>query len=366
MTAHLMIQCGLDPDVLVGGVVASMGSNVRVGHGALPNGAPRPFVLETDESDNRLHEIIPALPIVTNIDNDHLDHFGTLENLQAALTKFLISAKNSGDPRAALLGCGDDARVKAALEQASRESGLPWFDYGFGSPGAAAPQIRAMNLEAAGMNSRFDVSGPWGLWRNLVLPMPGRHNVLNALGALTAAWHLGASEDALRAALANCERVGRRFEIKSVTRGVRVVDDYGHHPTELTATFRAARSTSPGRLAVLFQPHRYTRTAALLDDFAACLAESGAHSVWLLPVYAASEEPLPGVSHETLAARARSLGHARVEALNSIRRPSNASRLGASGRHGDDPGRRRRHEGRGFAHAETGFLTVQAVVHCPF
>ena len=314
MTSHLLIEAGLDPEVLLGGVVKSMGSNVRVSNGREEN-RNVPFVLETDESDNRLTEIIPACPLVTNIDNDHLEHFGGMDQLQEALTRFLASAAQSNDPRAALFGCGDDPRVLKALEEASKRSNLPAFSYGFNS----GVDIRARNIREYGMSSRFDIWwGQFGVWRDVELPMPGRHNILNALGAISIAWRMLASEESIRKALSTCERVGRRFEIKGEVKGVRVVDDYGHHPTELRATMSAAITTTPNRVGILFQPHRYSRTHQLMDEFADCLAHCGAGAVFLLPVYAASEEPIAGADHEALATRVREFGHKNVIALKSI------------------------------------------------
>jgi UDP-N-acetylmuramate--alanine ligase len=313
MIAHLLIRAGRDPTVLVGGVVPSLGSNFRLG---AFDGRPRSeLVIEADESDNRLGELVPTWPVATNIDNDHLDHFGSLESLRDATSRFLESAARSGDRRAALFACGDDAPARHALERAAASTGLPHWDYGF----SRARRVRAERVQLGELWSRFDARGPFGLFSKLELPMPGRHNVLNALAAIAVAWRMGLSEEAIRAGLATCERVGRRFEIKGCVGGVRVIDDYGHHPTEIAATLRAARAAGRGRLAVLFQPHRYTRTALLMDRFARCLADSGAELIVLLPVYAASEPPLPDASHTVLARRIRALGRRRVEALDSRR-----------------------------------------------
>ena len=311
MIAHLLIESGRDPTVLVGGVVPSLDSNFRLRRRPGRKTAGE-FVIETDESDNRLDEIVPVLPVVTNIDSDHLDRHGTLANLAQAMARFLASATRSGDELAALIGCGDDVLTRAALGQARSETELPVFDYGFD----AGRVVRAARVRAEGLGARFDAFGPFGAWEDLALAMPGRHNVLNALAAVTVAWRLGLDERTVREGLASCERVGRRFEVKGVGRGVRVVDDYGHHPTEIAATLRAALDSTPGRVAVLFQPHRYTRTRLLMDEFARCFAESRAAAVFLLPVYAASEREIEGASHEELAARIRRLGFSQVEVFN--------------------------------------------------
>ncbi|GMV79159.1 MAG: UDP-N-acetylmuramate--L-alanine ligase [Planctomycetota bacterium] len=314
MIGHLLLHAGRDPDVLVGGVVRSLGSNVHIGQPTLDGF--KELVLEVDESDNRLHEIRPSIPVVSNIDNDHLEHYGDLRALQAAITTYFAAAGEAAvrDDAAALVGCGDDSRVRAALEMAALQTGLPALSYGFGD----AVLIRGENVKTGEMHSSFDAVGPFGAWRGLTLPMPGRHNALNALAAVSVGWHLGLERDAVAAALACCERVGRRFEIKGEVDGVRVVDDYGHHPSELAVTIRAACDSTAGKVAVLFQPHRYTRTEALMDEFARVLAGSGAAAVYLLPVYAASEAPIPGASHDALAERIRALGHPCVETLDSI------------------------------------------------
>lgn len=308
LTGRLLIEAGRDPTVLVGGVVPSLKSNFRLGRLPAP-GVRSEFVLETDESDNRLREVRPTIAVVTNIDNDHLEHFGSMDALQKALTDFMVSAEQSNDPLAALVGCGDDARTLAALRDASARTSLCCFDYGF----EAGRMFRAEDLFETPQSARFTARGPFGVWRDLRVVMPGRHYVLNALAAIAVAWRLGVGEDVVRRALATCDRVGRRFEIKGECNGARVVDDYGHHPTELRATFRAARAAaSEGRLAIVFQPHRYTRTLALMDDFADALATSRAERVLLLPVYAASETPIPEARIEELAVQVLGRGYSSV------------------------------------------------------
>lgn len=312
MIAHLLVQSGRDPSVLVGGVVPSLGSNVRVTRGPASRRGSW-LVMELDESDNRMDRVQPALPVVTNIDADHMEHYGSLDALEAAMADFLASAAGTEEPTSALVGCGDDERVLRALKLASQRSGLPAIDYGFGEGRA----FRGLNVALKPMCATFDLQTPGGVWRGLELPMPGRHNVLNAVGAAAAAHRLGLDESSVRCALATCERVGRRFEIKGEIGGVRVVDDYGHHPTEIAATVRAACEAAPGgRVGALFQPHRYTRTAALMDDFARVFAASGAAKIWLLPVYAASEAPIAGADHKALAKAIRACGYKDVTAVS--------------------------------------------------
>ncbi len=308
LTGRLLIEAGRDPTVLVGGVVPSLKSNFRLGRLPVPGVRPE-FVLETDESDNRLFEVKPSIAIVTNIDNDHLEHYGSMDALQKALTQFMSSAAESGDPMAAMVGCGDDPRTKDALRDAASRTGVAAFDYGF----EVERLFRAEDLVETPQSACFTARGPFGAWRDLRVAMPGRHYVLNAMAAIAVAWRLGVGEEMVRRALATCDRVGRRFEIKGECNGARIVDDYGHHPTELRATFRAARAaSSEGRLAIVFQPHRYTRTLALMDDFADALASSHAERILLLPVYAASEAPIPGARIEELAIQVLGRGYRSV------------------------------------------------------
>ena len=296
LIANMLIRAGYDPSVLVGGTVKALQGNVRIGKGGL-------FVAEVDESDNRLHEVVPTIPVLTNIDNDHLDHYGSVDAIEAALLRF-ISSTNTSDPMAVLVGCGDDPRVCRVLKNARARCRRQFISYGF----KRHCVLRGLNLRPSedGMGWYFDALGPFNLWPDIFLPMPGEHNVLNALAAIAVGWHLGLSSDQIRDALANSERVGRRFEIKGVTRGVRIIDDYGHHPSEIEATLRAARASTDKRLGVLFQPHRYTRTAALMDQFAVCF--NRADAVFLLPVYAAGETPIPGADHRALAEAIRKQG----------------------------------------------------------
>lgn len=304
MIARILIAAGRDPSVLVGGVVPGLNGNVRIGQGD-------EFVLETDESDNKLHEVVPSIPVLTNIDNDHLDNYGSLEKMQGAIAHFM-SSTDASDPLSALIGCGDDARVRHVLTMASVFCRRPVLSYGFDAHNSLVGLN--LRLENGGLSWRFDALGPFGVWQDILLPMPGRHNVLNALAAIGTAWQLGVAEAVIRGALAGIERVGRRFEIKK-SGPVRVIDDYGHHPTEIALTLKAARASTRKRLGVLFQPHRYTRTAALMSQFATCFAEADA--VFLLPIYAAGEAPIEGVSQETLADAIREAGHSRVTTFGS-------------------------------------------------
>jgi len=298
LIAHMLMAAGRDPSVLLGGVAHALGGNVRIGQGA-------EFVAETDESDNRLSEVVPSIPVLTNIDADHLENYSSLEAIEEAAAQFM-SSTNADDQFSVLVGCGDDARVLRVLTRASAICRRPFLAYGL----ASHCDVYGMNLRAEAGGWLFDALTPSGLLEGLTLPMPGEHNVRNALAAISVGWHLGLEQRHIRRALVTVERVGRRFEIKGVRRGVRVIDDYGHHPTEIRVTLHAARASTAKRLGVLFQPHRYTRTQALLNEFAACFND--ADVVFLLPVYAASEKPIPGVDHHALAKAIRKHGKVAV------------------------------------------------------
>lgn len=296
--AHLLIAAERDPTVVVGGEVPALGGNFRAGQG-------QGFVVETDESDNRLHEFEPFAAVVTNVDAEHLGAYGgDLHALECAYSSFWLRALERGGTA---FGCGDDPRLRPLAEETARRAGRPVTLYGLGKENT----VRAERVRREGAGSVFTVSGPFGELDEVRIPLPGKHNVVNALAALTVARLLGVEEDVLREAAAKLETVGRRLELKGEAAGVLVVDDYAHHPREVTAALEGARllaaerrkgkTAGGGRLGVVFQPHRYSRLAALRDDFARALAV--AEAVFLLPVYAASEKPLPGVDHEALAAQ---------------------------------------------------------------
>ncbi len=295
LIASLLGEGGLDPTFVVGGQLNSTASHARLGTG-------RYLVAEADESDASFLYLQPMMAVVTNLDADHMETYGgDIARLEASFLEFLHHLPFYG---LAVL-CNDDARVRALLPRVGR----PVLTYGFG-PGA---DVQGEGLEQEGTRTRFRArlpgeAGPWALELNL----PGRHNALNALGALAVAHELGVSREAAARALAGFQGIGRRFqdygEIRFPRGRVRLVDDYAHHPTEIAATLRAAREAWPHRrLVVAFQPHRYTRTRDLLDDFAQVLNEA-AEAVVLTEVYAASEPPIPGADGRALARALRARG----------------------------------------------------------
>lgn len=274
--------CGLDPSFAIGGTLTSSGSNAHRGTG-------EHFVAEADESDGSFIEYRPFAAIVTNVEHDHVDYFATEADVTQAFSDFAATIAKDGY----LVYCADDA---GSAHLASSVQGPKLISYGT-SVGADL-FIDSINLLPMGSTSRV-------LWKgraigNLSLQVPGLHNVLNAGAALAMGLSLGAPAAEMLTGLASFHGTGRRFELKATVHGIRIIDDYGHHPTEVEVTLTAARRyAGEGRLIVIFQPHRYSRTKAFMSEFAKALGI--ADQVVLLEVYAASEKPIPGVTSETIA-----------------------------------------------------------------
>ncbi|CAB4772104.1 unannotated protein [freshwater metagenome] len=273
--------CGLDPSFAIGGTLTSSGSNAHRGTGEL-------FVAEADESDGSFIEYRPFAAIVTNVEHDHVDYFATEADVTQAFADFAATIAKDGY----LIYCADDS---GSAHLASSVADLKLISYGT-SVGADL-FIDSINLLPLGSTARI-------LWKgraigNLSLQVPGLHNVLNAGAALAMGLTLGAPAAEMLTGLASFHGTGRRFELKATIHGIRIVDDYGHHPTEIQVTLSAAkRYAGDGRLIVIFQPHRYSRTKAFMSEFAKAL--STADEVVLLEVYAASEVPIPGITSETI------------------------------------------------------------------
>ncbi len=294
LTASLLAEGGLDPTFVVGGLVNSTASHSRLG-------ASRYLVAEADESDASFLYLQPMISVVTNIDADHLSTYeGDFNKLLGTFVEFLHHLPFYG---LAVL-CADDEHVRGLLDDISR----PVITYGI----EQQADVRGFDLHFAGAQSHFKVSLPQRSEAvTVTLNLPGRHNVLNALAAIAVAHELGVSDEAIQHALSRFQGIGRRFqnygEISITNGGVLLVDDYGHHPTEVAATIGAARSAWPQRrLVVVFQPHRYTRTRDLFDDFASVLGD--ADVLVLLEVYAANEEPIPGADGRALSRAIRARG----------------------------------------------------------
>ena len=294
MVAAILSHAGMDPTVVVGGKAAAMGgSNARVGQSDF-------LVVESDESDGSFLKLSPILAVVTNIDREHLDHYADIQTIRAAFTEFVNKVPFYG----AAIVCLDDENVQAILPEIRRRR----ITYGRSSQADYQPG----DTNCEGMHSDFQLRTRTADLGTFRVNSPGAHNVLNATAAIAVALEMGVKLEVAREGIAKFTGVGRRFEVKGEWNGIRVVDDYGHHPTEILATLAAARScTGAGRVRVLFQPHRYTRTMHLMDEFAR--AFHSADRVVVLDIYAASEQPIEGVTAQALAARMREFGHRDVE-----------------------------------------------------
>lgn len=282
MVAAVLSAGGLDPTVVVGGRVDALGSNARLG-------TTQYLVAEADESDRSFLKLSPILAVVTNLDREHMDCYHDIADVEQAFLNFMDKVPFYG----AVTACLDNPQLAAILPRAQRRV----FTYGL----AAAADYRLAFLETeAGCFSRFLVNTKTGPIGPFELHVPGRHNVLNATASVAIAHQLEVTPGKIAEGLRNFRGVDRRFQQRGTAAGVTVVDDYGHHPTEICATLAAARECGHKRIHVVFQPHRYTRTRDLMDAFGGAFA--AADTVFVLPIYAASEEPIPGISGETLAA----------------------------------------------------------------
>jgi UDP-N-acetylmuramate--alanine ligase len=299
MVAAVLAAGGLDPTVVVGGRVDALGSNARLG-------TSQYLVAEADESDRSFLKLSPILAVVTNLDREHMDCYHDMADVERAFVDFMDRVPFYG----AVTACIDNALLNGILPRVRRRV----FTYGVAAeadyrlelldsrekPSEPGQITRAESGQSSGF-ARFQVhtaAGPLGPFE---LHVPGRHNILNATAAVAIARQLGMQPGKIAEGLANFRGVDRRFQKRGEARGVTVVDDYGHHPTEIRATLSAARECCRGRIHVVFQPHRYSRTFDLLEEFGGAFAD--ADTVFVLPIYAASEEPIPGVTAERLAER---------------------------------------------------------------
>ena len=291
MVAAVLARGGLDPTIVVGGRLHALGANARLGQGQF-------LVAEADESDGSFLRLAPAVAVITNIDREHLDHYKGLDEVRQAFVYFANRVPFYG----VTVLCVDDPNVRAILPEVKKRVLL------YGTRDEAEVRAEEVRLEGSGARFKVVVQGrPAG---QVELKVPGRHNVLNALAAVAVGLEVEVGFGQIAEALASFPGVSRRFEIKGEEGGVRVVDDYAHHPTEIQATLAAARPMG-GRRLVIFQPHRYTRTALLRDEFGGCFGD--ADRVWVLDVYGAGEAPVEGASASALVESARRQGFAQVE-----------------------------------------------------
>jgi len=291
MTAHLLESAGLDPTSLIGGRVprASGGASpMKLGHADL-------IVAEVDESDGSFLLTRPKLAIITNVDPEHLDHYGTHEVLLDAFVDFANSVPSEG---ACVLGIDHPGVVAIAPRINARQ-----IHFGF----EVGADVRAESVQTISGRQRCQVMLRAGDRFTFDLPMPGRHNILNALAAIAVGLELGVSASQLAEALSTFPGVARRFERKGQAGGIEVVDDYAHHPAEIRAALAGARSVHAGPISAIFQPHRYTRTRDCWDDF--LIAFGDADRVVIADIYPASESPIPGIDGASLAAALARAGH---------------------------------------------------------
>lgn len=280
MLSCIAVDSGVDPTVIIGGELDKLGGNARDGAG--------PFVIaEADESDGSFLKLTPQTIIITNIEDDHLDYYGTEENIYQAFKKFVATLKDGG--RAIL--CVDNPKVKRLALETDR----PVITYGVEGQEA---DYTARNITYSVDGTGYDLYYKDELVTPVRLIVPGRHNVLNSVAAFAAALEMGLRKEDILKSLAAYVGVKRRFETKGRVGGVWVVDDYAHHPTEIGVTLKAARQTRPGRLICCFQPHRYTRTKLLFDEFCTCFTECDI--LVLTDIYSAGEDPIAGVSSRAL------------------------------------------------------------------
>jgi UDP-N-acetylmuramate--alanine ligase len=297
MVATLLDKGGFDPTVINGGVIHAYGSNARAGAGEW-------MVVEADESDGSFNRLPATIAIVTNIDPEHMEHWGDFDSLRKGFLDFVSNIPFYG----LAVCCTDHPEVQALV---GRVTDRRVVTFGFN----AQADVRAQNLTFENGVAHFDIAlqSEDQVIEGCTLPMPGDHNVSNALAAVAVARHLGMKRDEIRDALAGFAGVNRRFTKVAEVNGVTIIDDYGHHPVEIAAVLKAARQATKGRIIAVHQPHRYTRLSNLFEEFCTCFNE--ADVVAIAEVYAAGEDPIPGASRDDLVAGLIAHGHRHARAL---------------------------------------------------
>ncbi|WP_171227902.1 UDP-N-acetylmuramate--L-alanine ligase [Ruegeria sp. HKCCA4008] len=297
MMAELMVAGDFDPTVINGGIIHAYGSNARMGQGEW-------MVVEADESDGSFNRLPATIAIVTNIDPEHMEHWGDFDKLRAGFHEFVSNIPFYG----LAVCCTDHAEVQALV---GRITDRRVRTYGFN----AQADVRAENLTYKGGVAHFDIHLQYEdkVIEGCTLPMPGDHNVSNALSAVAVARHLGMKASEIRDALANFGGVNRRFTKVGEVDGVTIIDDYGHHPVEITAVLKAARQATEGRVIAVHQPHRYSRLSNLFDDFCTCFND--ADVVAIADIFAAGEDPIEGASRDDLVQGLIRHGHRHARAL---------------------------------------------------
>lgn len=299
LVAELLVAGGIDPTVVNGGIIHAYGSNARMGQGEW-------MVVEADESDGTFNRLPATIAIVTNIDPEHMEHWGSIENLRQGFYDFVSNIPFYG----IAVCCTDHPEVQALV---GRITDRRVVTFGFN----AQADVRAVNLRYQAGVAHFDIwlQGEDVKIEGCTLPMPGDHNVSNALAAVAVARHLGMKTAEIRQALAAFGGVNRRFTKVGEVDGVTIIDDYGHHPVEIAAVLRAARQATNGRVIAVHQPHRFSRLSNLFEDFCACFND--ADVVGIAEVYAAGEAPIAGASRDDLVAGLIRHGHRHARAVTS-------------------------------------------------
>ncbi len=299
MVATLLDKGGVDPTVINGGIIHAYGSNARLGQGEW-------MVVEADESDGTFNRLPATIAIVTNIDPEHMEHWGDFDTLRQGFLDFVSNIPFYG----LAVCCTDHPEV---LSLVGKITDRRVRSFGFN----AQADVRAVNLRYKAGQAHFDIdlAAEGKRIEGCVLPMPGDHNVSNALAAVAVARHLGVSRDDIRAALAGFGGVNRRFTKVGEVDGITIIDDYGHHPVEIAAVLRAARQAAPGRVIAVHQPHRYSRLSSLFEEFCGCFND--ADVVGIAEVFAAGEDPIPGASRDDLIAGLVRHGHKNAHAVRN-------------------------------------------------
>jgi UDP-N-acetylmuramate--alanine ligase len=317
MIALVLERAGLDPTAVIGGRLSAFGSNARLGQGEY-------MVAEADESDRSFLKLSPSIAVMTNIDREHMEAYGSFEDLEQAFVDFANKVPFYG----AVVACADDRALARILPRLTRRV----ITYGIDSSEA---RVGAVDVVLEGFGSTCTVvrrmESSTETLGSLTLAIPGRHSVQNALAAVAVGLELDVPFARIAQALAQFQGAERRFERRGVIGGVTVVDDYGHHPTELAAVIAAARAVNPRRIIVAFQPHRYTRTRDLMTEFVEVLAQPD--EVVLTDIYAASEDPIPGITLDALAA---AVNARRERPVHIVRRLDEMARVVADIAHTGD------------------------------
>lgn len=292
MVALMLERAGLDPTAVIGGRLSVFGSNARLGRGTC-------MVVEADESDRSFLKLSPSIAVITNIDREHMEAYGTFDRLLDAFVDFADKVPFYG----AVVACIDDPHVRSIVPRLTRRV----ITYGFSEDA----DVRGINPTTDGRGGQCHMAQG-----ELRVGVPGLHNLLNGLAAVAVGLELGVPFDRIAPALAEFRGADRRYQIKGVVDGVTVIDDYGHHPTEIAAVLRAVRSGAPRRVIAAFQPHRYTRTRDLLPEFGSVLAD--ADVTLLTDIYAAGESPIDGVNSFAIADAIRTHGRGTVDVVPSV------------------------------------------------